>query len=54
MLDRFVALIALASVAGFLYVFIWRVPELDLTIVLAIVVALAAFDFFGDLLRRRK
>ncbi len=54
MLDRIMALVALVALGGYLSIFVVRVREIDLLIVLAIVFAMAAFDFFGTLFLRRK
>lgn len=54
MLDRAVALVALLSMGAFLSVFVIRVPELDLAIVLIVVFLLAVLDFFGELLFRKR
>ena len=53
MLDRFIALLAFATLVAFLAVFVIFVPQVDLTIVLVIGALLVAFDFFGDLFRRK-
>ena len=54
MLDRAVAFVALLGLGAFLSVFIIRVPEADLAIVLVAVFLLAALDFFGELVFRKR
>ncbi len=46
MIDAILSLVALAGFAAFLFVLGWWVREPDLIIVLAIGVALAAYDFW--------
>lgn len=49
MSDKIMALLALVTMIAFLAVVIFEVPHLDLTIVVAVVSALAAYDFFTTL-----
>ena len=46
MIDAILSLVALAGFAAFLFILGWWVREPDLTIVLAIGVAMAAYDFW--------
>ncbi|MEL7105283.1 MAG: hypothetical protein AAGM21_05140 [Pseudomonadota bacterium] len=46
------ALFALAALAGFLLVMLLHVPILDLTIVILITFAFAAYDFYTSLKRK--
>jgi len=46
MTDRLMALLAFLILAGFLAILIWFVPRLDLGAVVAITLALVAWDFF--------
>lgn len=54
MTDRIVASLALLALAAFLSVFLVRVRELDLLIVLGGVFLLAALDFGLTVFRRRR
>lgn len=51
MLDKLIGLFALLTLVAFLAVIIVFVPEIDLTIVLLFVIALAAYDFYWAELR---
>ena len=44
MLDRLLSIIALAALLGFLGILAWKVPRLDLGLVIAITVLLVAYD----------
>lgn len=46
MLDRFLAVISLASLVAFVSVLIWYIAEPDLTIITIAVLLLAAIDFY--------
>lgn len=46
MLDKFLALISIASFIGFVGILIYYVTEPDLALISIIVLAMAAFDFF--------
>ncbi|MDQ0326445.1 fatty acid desaturase [Rhodopseudomonas julia] len=52
--NRILALLALAGFALFLFIIAWWVREPDLIIVLTIVVAMAAYDFWGHPWRQRR
>jgi hypothetical protein len=49
MSDRIMAIAALATMIAFLGVVAWFVPEIDLIIVIALVSALAIYDFWQTL-----
>jgi hypothetical protein len=46
MLDKFLALISLASLIGFVSVLITYIDEIDLTLVSVVVLIMAAYDFY--------
>ena len=46
MLDRLIALISFAILAGFLAIIVVFVPDLDLVIVSILAVGMAGFDFY--------
>lgn len=48
MTDRIMGLMGIATLAGFLGILFWKVPRLDLGIVIAIVLALVLWDFFAN------
>lgn len=50
MLDRVLTLVAFGVLAAFLAILIYKVPRVDLILVVGITLALAGWDFFG---RRR-
>lgn len=54
MFDRIMAAITLLALGGYLSVFVFRVREFDLWIVLGIVFLMAAYDFATQLMARRK
>jgi len=54
MLDKFLALIAIAFFVGFLAIIAIKVPEPDLIIVIALGVAMVLFDFWQTLFRSKK
>ena len=54
MRDIILAAFALAGVAFFLGILIWRVPELSLIVVFTVVFAMAAYDFWLEVKRRRE
>ncbi|WP_171060743.1 hypothetical protein [Poseidonocella sp. HB161398] len=47
-MNRIMALIAFATLAGFLGILVWHVPHWDLIAVTAIVILLAARDFIAS------
>ena len=47
MLDRITSLVALIVLVGFLGILVWKLGRLDLTAVVALTVALAAWDALG-------
>jgi len=49
MVDRFLAVLALLVLIGFLAVLVIRVPQWDLWIVIGLVVAFAVYDFYHSL-----
>ena len=53
-LDYLFALLALAALVAFLGVLAYRVPHIDLIIVCAIGVLMAAYDFFAEARRRAR
>lgn len=52
MIDRVLGSVALLVFAGFLGVLVWRAPLPDLAVVLAVVFAMAAYDFWLSLFKR--
>ena len=46
MRDRALSILAFLVLAAFIGVLIWKLPRLDLIMVSAVTVGLAAFDFF--------
>jgi hypothetical protein len=46
-MDRWMPMLAFATLAAFLAVLIWYVPRLDLGAVIAVTIALVAWDFFA-------
>lgn len=53
MTERLLAILALIALAASLLVIAWRVPHLDLITVIAIVLAMACYDFYDYFARRR-
>jgi hypothetical protein len=53
MTEKIIAIVALASLIAFLGVLIGFVPEVDLTIVILLVCAMACYDFFLTLFGKR-
>jgi hypothetical protein len=51
-LDRVVALLALATFLAFLGIVLWKVPRLDLGVVIAVTVALVSYDLWSQLFKR--
>ncbi len=51
--DKFAVVVALALLTGFCGIIVWFVAEPDLTIVVALCLALAYYDFWISVLRRR-
>ena len=54
MSDNVLAILALASLGTFLGLIIWRVPQVPLVVVIAVVLGFAMFDFWCELRRRRQ
>ncbi|MDZ5695743.1 MULTISPECIES: hypothetical protein [Phyllobacteriaceae] len=54
MLDRIIALVALAALTLYLGIFVVSVPRPALIVVTAVVLALVYFDFWNQLFRNRK
>lgn len=52
MIDKAIALAALALLIGFMAILVGFVPEIDLTIVVVIVVAMACYDLWRSLWRK--
>jgi hypothetical protein len=48
MIDRIMALVAVATLAAFLGILIWKVPRPDLIAVIAITLGLAIWDFLAN------
>lgn len=48
MMDRLMALLALAVLAAFLGILVWKVPRLDLMAVVGVTLALASWDFIAN------
>ena len=53
MLDRIIGLAAIAILIGFMGILVGFVPSIDLVIVIAVVVAMAAYDFYLSLFKSR-
>lgn len=53
MLDRIIGLAALATLIGFMGILVGFVPDIDLVIVIAVVVAMASYDFYRSLFLKR-
>ena len=49
MTDKIMAVVALATMVGFLGVVAWKVPEIDLIVVITLVSLLALYDFWQQL-----
>ena len=52
MSDKVMAIVALATMITFLAVVAWFVPEIDLILVIALVSALAMYDFWESFRRK--
>jgi hypothetical protein len=52
MIDRLLALFAFVILACFLGILAWRVPRLDLGIVIGVTLLFVAYDFFVAFRRR--
>ena len=52
MIDKLMAVVALATMIAFLAVVAWFVPDIDLIIVIALVSALAIYDFWRSLRKK--
>lgn len=48
MTDRLMALVAMAVLAGFLGILVWKVPRVDLFVVTGITFGLALWDFLSS------
>ncbi len=53
MMDKAIVIAALVLLIGFMAILIGFVPEIDLTIVVVIVVAMACYDFYRELFGKR-
>lgn len=53
MIDAILSMLALAGLIVFLFILAWWVREVDLTIVILIGIAMAAYDFWRSVFRRR-
>lgn len=53
-MDRLLALLALVGLFTFLGFIVWRVPEIDLLIVTAVVLAMVTWDFIRELFFSRR
>ena len=53
MFEKVLAVIALLTLAAFVGVVVWFVPELDLAIVSIVVLGMAAFDFYLMTFRKK-
>lgn len=54
LLDRIIALFALATLTGYLGIFVFSVPRPALFIITGFVLVLAYFDIWSQLFRNRK
>lgn len=54
MLDRTLAFAALLILCGFLGILLWKVPRLDLGIVILATFVLVAYDFFVHSRRKKQ
>lgn len=54
MIDRIMALVAIATLTAFLGILVWKVPRPDLAAVIAITVALAVWDFLTNAGKRSR
>jgi hypothetical protein len=52
-IDKIMAIIALATLVAYLGVVAWFVPEIDLVIVISFVSLLAAYDFWQSFRRKK-
>lgn len=53
MIDKVIAIVALATLIGFMLILVGFVPSVDLIVVVVIVSAMAGYDFFWMLFKRR-
>ncbi len=53
MFEKVLAVVALLTLAAFVGVVVWFVPELDLAIVTIVVLGMAAFDFYLVTFRKK-
>lgn len=53
MIDKLIGLVAFATLAGFMGIIVWFVPEPDLAIVVFVVLAFAGYDFYSSTIRGR-
>lgn len=54
MLDRFLAVISLAAFIGFMIVVISFIGRLNLAVIVALVIAMAVYDFWRELRNQAK
>jgi hypothetical protein len=54
MINRIMALLAFAGLAGFLGILVWKVPRPDLLAIVALTLALAGWDIVRGVGRRRR
>lgn len=54
MLDRVVGILSLALLFAFMGVVVWFIAAPDLTIIVVLVLAMAAYDFWRSLAKPRK
>lgn len=53
MIDRVIGIAAIAVLIGFMGILVGFVPDVDLVIIIAIVVAMAGYDFYWSLFKGR-
>lgn len=53
-MTKVLSLLAFLLLAGFLGVLAWKVPRLDLFIILGLTIALVAYDLGGSALKKRR
>lgn len=52
-MNRLLALVAFLTLAGFLGILLWFVPRIDLGAVIVLTLAMAGYDFYLSMRRRR-
>lgn len=52
-MNKLIALLAFATIAGFLGILAYRVPELDLVLVVCLTLLLVAIDFFRTAFKKK-